>query len=67
MSSDWTHYKLKCAACGAGGKLSMWSDDWNRWGIELDGFAGTVYVTGPQKGQLKCETCGSPDVNSSVF
>ena len=64
MSSEWTHYKLKCAACGVEGKLSVWSDDWNRWGIELEGFRGKVRLTKQQKGELKCESCGSSEVNS---
>lgn len=64
MSSERTHYKLKCSACGTDGMLSMWSDDWNRWGIKLDGLAGTVRLTGPQNGELKCENCGCSEVDS---
>jgi hypothetical protein len=64
MSTEWSHYHLKCAACGAEGSLSMWSDDWNRWGVELVGFTGKVRLTGWQKGELKCESCASAAVNS---
>lgn len=59
MSTDWTHYSLKCSNCAAEGKLSMWSDDWHRWGCEFEGFSGNVYVTGPKDGLLSCDKCGS--------
>lgn len=65
MSKEWTHNKLTCTACGAEGKLSMWSDDWNRWDAELDGFSGIVRITGPQRDELKCKKCGSFKVKST--
>lgn len=61
MSREWTHYRLECVACGACGKLGMWSEDWGGWDIQLEGFSGRVWVTGPQPSDLTCEECGSKE------
>lgn len=57
MSRDWDNYGLTCKSCGAIGTVRMWSDDWNRWGAEWDGFNGKVYVTGPKAALIKCRKC----------
>jgi translation initiation factor 2 beta subunit (eIF-2beta)/eIF-5 len=64
MSREWNHYEISCKSCGAVGSVDMWSDDWNRWGADMQGFKGRVYVTGPKSDMLECEKCGaeSPSV-----
>ncbi|CAH0498425.1 hypothetical protein [Novosphingobium sp. CECT 9465] len=59
MSREWDHYDVECSGCGATGSIRMWSDDWNRWGTEWDGFKGMTYVTGPKPERVECEKCGS--------
>lgn len=59
MSREWDHHDVECAGCGATGSIRMWSDDWNRWGTEWDGFKGKVYMTGPKPELVQCEKCGA--------
>lgn len=59
MSREWDTYSLTCNECGATGTIRTWSDDWNRWGAEWDGFKGKVYVTGPKAELIECEKCGA--------
>ena len=59
MGRDRWHYKLECLKCGETDQLTMWDDDWNRWGIEgMQKFSGRVYVTGPRPEVLACVGCG---------
>lgn len=64
MSREWETYEVTCAGCSATGTIRMWSDDWNRWGAEWDGFKGRVYMTGPKAEFVECLKCGesSPSI-----
>ena len=59
MSREWDHYEITCKSCGAIGSIDMWSDDWNRWGADMQGFKGRVYLTGAKSEMLECEKCGA--------
>lgn len=61
MSREWDSFRLTCRTCGATGTVRMWSDDWNRWGVEWDGFGGKAYVTGPKAASIHCLKCGSAE------
>ncbi len=58
MSTDQWEYVLTCQSCGSEGSVSMWSDDWCRWGAHVHGFKGIVNVTGPKPERLRCDKCG---------
>lgn len=57
MSREWCRYRLECTSCAADGELGIWSDDWGRWDIEMDGFSGRVWIVGPRPEDLVCEAC----------
>ena len=65
MSRDRTQYRLCCKNCGQEDRLTVWMDDWNRWGIErMDQFSGRVSIIGLCSDRLTCLQCGrvGPDV-----
>jgi hypothetical protein len=67
MSKEYDYYDVICLSCGNKGELSMWSDDWFRWGYKWNGFEGTVRPTGPDEvNQIRCLKCGKPDAIVSV-
>lgn len=63
MSKEWERYEASCASCGNVGGLAMWSDDWNRWGADWDGFSGRVYPQGPALETVTCKKCGGANVS----
>ena len=63
MSKEWSRYAVACRGCGNAGELSMWMDDWNRWGSDWIGFKGRVYLTGPEAKTIQCNECGGADID----
>jgi hypothetical protein len=58
MSREWTYWDVVCGACGNKGKVGIWTDDWNRWDGEWEGFDGPLRITGPNEPYARCLKCG---------
>lgn len=60
MSRDRTHYTLECQACFTLDQLTIWIDDWGRWGIEgMNKFTGRIYIVNLRSETLTCDQCGA--------
>jgi hypothetical protein len=65
MSKEWSYFDIECNVCGNKGEASMWSDDWSRWDGNITGFEGSLRVTGPRPGDLRCAKCKGTSVTVS--
>ena len=68
MSWESDHYKVTCKECGSEGRLTLASDDWNRFEAYWVGFDGIrVHNMDPYKSVGRCCKCGSEEVEISML
>lgn len=63
MSTQHTYFRVVCGQCAHKGTLHYKSDDRDRWDIEVtEGFRVLRPRINPTTSKLKCDKCGSENV-----